>query len=415
MLCLLLVKPVASQTRITSPYSRFGVGDLHLYNNTTILAMGGTSIGLRDPLRINFSNPASYASLEPNSFIFEASIYSKSVRMKTQTLAQNGNYTSLGHLLMGFPVTKHWKTSLGLLPFSDVGYKVVDIQAVTGLGKVLRSYEGSGGIHQVYFGNALSIGKNFSAGLNLNYLFGTIEKNRSVSFPDSINIFNTRVLNTTVVGGFKLTAGLQYLQPIGKNYQLIGGLTYSPEVVSNIKDKMLAYNYVVGATGIDSPRDTILNTPFEKGTMRLPVDIGAGFMLRKTDRWVLGADYRWQNWKQFTFFDRSDSLNNSTTFSVGGQFNPPATVLSSYWNKMQYRFGVRFTQTYLELRKNQINEFGISFGLGLPLSRTKSTINLGLEAGARGTTESNLIRESFLKFSLGFSIYERWFEKRKFY
>ncbi|MDZ4203250.1 MAG: hypothetical protein U1C46_00395 [Bacteroidales bacterium] len=415
VLCILITEPIVSQTRISSPYSRFGIGDLHLYNNTAVLAMGGTSLGLSDPLRINFSNPASYAALEPNSFIFEAGVFSKSVRLKTETVSQTGNYTSLGHLLMGFPVTKSWKTSMGLLPYSDVGYKVVDIQSDTTLGRIRRSYEGSGGVHQVYFGNALALGKRFSLGLNLTYLFGTLEKSRSLSFPDSMNLLNTRVLNTTDVGDFKVSAGLQYIQPLGKEFNLKAGITYSPEVTISIKDKILAYTYIVSLTGNDIPRDTIVSTPDQQGTMRLPADIGFGIMLHKNNRWMIGADYRWQNWENFTFFDRSDSLNNSMSISLGGQYNPASTVLSGYLKKIQYRFGARYSQTYLELRDNRIKEFGISFGLGLPLTRTKSTINVGIEAGARGTTENNLIKESFFKFSLGFSIYERWFEKRKYY
>jgi hypothetical protein len=101
--------------------------------------------------------------------------------------------------------------------------------------------------------------------------------------------------------------------------------------------------------------------------------------------------------------------------SMGAQFIPESSTLSPYYKKMRYRFGIRYSQTYLELNDNQLNEFGISFGVALPLTRTRSTINIGMEIGRRGTTANNLIEESFFRFSAGFSILERWFEQRRYY
>ena len=45
----------------------------------------------------------------------------------------------------------------------------------------------------------------------------------------------------------------------------------------------------------------------------------------------------------------------------------------------------------------EINNFGITFGLGLPLGGSFSNINLGFELGRRGTTDADLIEESYFK------------------
>jgi hypothetical protein len=76
--------------------------------------------------------------------------------------------------------------------------------------------------------------------------------------------------------------------------------------------------------------------------------------------------------------------------------------------------GARYNQTYLNLYGQSINEFGISFGLGLPLPRSLTTIDLSLEVGRGGTTAKNLIQETFVNFTVGVSIYERWFVKRRY-
>lgn len=379
------------------------------------MAMGGTSIGFSSPRVVNFNNPASYHAIEPKSFVFEASVYNKYARLKTETLSQNSNYTTLGHLLMAFPVTRHWKSSFGLLPYSNMGYEVVDTRIDEQFGKTERSFEGSGGIHQFYWGNSWGIGNRFSVGFNLVYLFGTLEKNRSLTFPDSAMMISTRILNTTSVSDLKLKTGLQYHHHFNKHYRLSFGLTYSPEMKINVSGKVLAYNYFLSNTGLNNVRDTLISSPEVKGSMTMPSDFGAGLVFSKTNRWLIAADYTWKNWENYTLFDRSDSLKNNMGVSIGTQFTPESTTLSPYWRKMSYRFGIRYTQTYLELNENQLNEFGISFGLSLPLARTRSTINIGMEAGRRGTTNYNLIEETFFRFSVGFSVLERWFEQRRYF
>ncbi len=379
------------------------------------MAMGGGSAALKSPSIVNFGNPASYHAIDRKSFVFEAGLFNKFSRLKTETLNQSSNYATLGYLLLGFPVTGYWKSSFGLLPYSSLGYKVVDTRIDAQTGKTQQIYEGSGGIHQVYWGNSFGLGKNISAGFNLVYLFGTLENNRSLSFPDSAFMIGTRILNTTSVSDLKINTGLQYRKNLNDLYQLTLGLTYNPEVSINVKGKVLTYNFFTGSSLIDNTTDTLTDTEKVKGSMVIPADFGAGVMLQKSNRWLIMADYSWQNWENYTLFDRSDSLRNSMGVSIGAQILPVYTTISPYWKKIHYRFGIRYSQTYVELNDTQLNEFGISFGTGLPLIRTKSTINLGFEIGSRGTTRKSLIRESFFKFSLGFSVMDRWFEQRKYF
>ena len=404
-----------AQTRISSPYSRFGIGDLQLMNSPVIMGMGGSTVALNSPAIVNFNNPASYHAFEQNSFIFEAGLHNKFSKLKTETLSQNSNYITLGYLMLGFPVTRHWKSSFGLLPYSSLGYKVVDNRIDELTGKTRYNYEGSGGIHQFYWGNSLTIAKNFSAGFNLVYLFGSLESNRSLSFPDSVYMLGTKVLNTTTVSDLKISTGLQFNQNLNDAYRLTLGLTFSPEVNINAKAKELTYNYFIGANLIDNITDTLVNIEKLKGDFVLPTDFGAGIMLKNSNRWLIKADYKWQNWENFKMFDRSDSLVNSMSVSAGAQILPVYTTISPYWKKIHYRFGFRYSQTYVELNNTRLKEFGISFGTGLPLVRTRSTINIGFEAGSRGTIRNGLIRESFFKLSLGVSVFDRWFEQRKYF
>ncbi len=63
-----------------------------------------------------------------------------------------------------------------------------------------------------------------------------------------------------------------------------------------------------------------------------------------------------------------------------------------------------------------IDEFGISFGVGLPVGPlgAVSNANIGVELGQRGTTDQNLVQENFINIRLSLSLNARWFSKRKF-
>ena len=59
-------------------------------------------------------------------------------------------------------------------------------------------------------------------------------------------------------------------------------------------------------------------------------------------------------------------------------------------------------------------DFAANVGLGLPLIGTFTNINIGLEVGKRGTTYYNLVQENYFNISVGLSLSDKWFVKRKF-
>ncbi|REK36505.1 MAG: hypothetical protein DWQ44_01065 [Bacteroidetes bacterium] len=81
---------------------------------------------------------------------------------------------------------------------------------------------------------------------------------------------------------------------------------------------------------------------------------------------------------------------------------------------MQYRAGFNYSQTFLQLNESRLNEYGISLGLGLPVKRVGTTVHFAAEAGMRGTVDNNLVRENYLRFSLGFTLNDRWFIKPRY-
>ncbi|MBM3405595.1 MAG: hypothetical protein FJY10_12000 [Bacteroidetes bacterium] len=401
--------------QISSPYSRFGLGDLSTENNPWNLSLGSLTYSLRSPVHINPSNPASLTAIDSLSFIFEGGLTGTFVQLRTTDMSENANYASLGYLQAGFPVTKWWKTGLGILPFTDIGYNVATSDTMPDVGTITRLYSGAGGINRLFWSNGFRILKNLSVGFNTSLYFGNISAERVVLFPDSAYMLNFRDRSDISITDIYLNYGIQYSIPINKGLTMHTGVAFGTTSRLHAHNERLAHTFSLGATGIEYFKDTVLYDPGIKGRVMIPAYIGGGVSFEKKEKWLAGLDFRWQNWKKFTAFGLSDSLRNGWQASAGIQLIPNINSITSYLKRMEYRFGFRYQDTYLELRGNRIREAAVSLGFGLPLKGMKTYLHLGAEAGIRGTMKDNLIRETFIRFSLGVSINERWFVKRKYY
>ena len=203
-----------AQIRIASPYSRFGIGDLSGNNNAWNFSLGQTGIALRSSTHINYTNPASYTAFDSLSFVFEGGFTSESVKLTSRLQSTSRSYASLGYLTFGIPVTKWWKTALGLVPFSDVGYNVISPEESKTAGTILRLYTGSGGVNRFFWGNAFNVTKDLSVGVNVSYLFGNMTREATVLFYDSLHTMNYKTDAYINVGDFYYSFGAQYLSLI---------------------------------------------------------------------------------------------------------------------------------------------------------------------------------------------------------
>ena len=377
--------------------------------------MGQLGIGLRSPYHVNYANPASYTAFDSLSFVFEGGLTGEFVNLRSDYQSINRNYASLGYLLFGMPVNKWWKTSLGLVPFSDVGYSVANYEEYPNSGTVVRLYSGSGGISRLFWGNAFRIQRNLSIGANVSYLFGSMDREARVLFPDSVYAMNFKEVYYVTMNDLYFNFGAQYRAKLKNDISLNLGAVFSPSLSMASKVDVFAATFQLNSSGIESPRDTLAIAAGTKGRIVIPMMIGGGFAFDKTDKWVVGVDYKWQNWEKFRAFDQTDSLVNSWQVNVGGEITPNVDNYNNYLARIHYRLGFMYGQTYLHLRGQNLNEYAITFGFGLPLRGMRTMLNLGAQYGVRGTTSQQLIRESYFKIVVGFSIYERWFVKRKYF
>ncbi len=413
-LCCLTSLTLRAQTRISSPYSRYGLGSINQSTNARTLGMGSVSQAISGSLDINFNNPASYSYFENQSFVFNGGIRSRQTELETSTQTGSASYTSLGYLQFGAPVTRWMGISFGLIPFSNVGYDITEEYILQDIGRVMYEYEGTGGINQFYIGTGISITPKLSAGINATYFFGGLDFMRSSLFPDSANYLDTRINDRQSPGDIGLNYGILYRTNVGKTNYLKLGATFSNKTSIKTHRDYLVESIKKSSEEVITIVDTVAFDEGVTGDIILPARVGIGFVYGKHRLWELAGDFTWENWADYEAFERRDSLQNSFTAALGYEVSPQSTSVSPYWKKVKYRLGARYHKSYLEMRGTQLNQYGISFGLGLPIPKSASSIDLGVEFGQLGTTDNNLIKENYVKITLGLSIFERWFIKRKY-
>ncbi len=422
---ILLILPftISAQYSTSSPYSRFGIGEINRDGFARNHAMGGTGIGLRSPDFLNNINPASTSAMLLSEIIFDVGVMSKFSMLSTSEQEQFNKDFNLSYFALGIPIKKWWATSIGITPYSSIGYEINDNQNISDTHLLDFTYKGTGGINRVYFNNAFKVqidsSQNISVGATTSFLFGSINQSVEQIYIEQNLLYYgetdytsmTQIDRNLIVQDFALTLGMQYTKYFKNKYRLVIGATLDNENSIHARRNQTVFNthnYLALTNTVEVANDTL-----EVGEMLIPKTIGFGFSF-SSKKIIIAADYKAQNWSEATFFDANDlNLSNSRTFSGGMEYRP-SLAAQNYWKRVRYRFGARYTDTHLIFDDNQLKDMSLSFGLSLPLRKNYSLINLSFEVGQMGTTDNNLIKEQYGIMTLNFTLHDRWFVKRKF-
>lgn len=402
----------------SSPYSRFGLGDLQPYSFGRTAAMGGASLASRNKQQINTSNPASFTSVDSLGFMFEFGVSGKFANYSNDITSMNANDFNFNYFAMNFQITNWMGTSLGLTPYSDVGYNVEVTDEVENAGNILYRYAGEGSLSKAYLGLAVDPVKNISVGANLNYMFGLLNRSAQTYFLDAGDFYTNQRNESLRIRDFNLSLGAQATIPL-KNEQritLAAIVENKPTFTRFYSDLNTKYIQIQVNNTTRADQDTI--KPFrteEKGNLEFPLTYGFGISYVKNNSLEINADYYRQGWSDVNLpGGGSDVLTDLNKFALGAEWIPDKFSIRSYLNRIAYRAGLKYENTYLEFDNQQINDFGISFGVGLPVYRSNSTINISAELGRRGTKQNNLVLENYAKLNLSVNLYDLWFIQRRF-
>ena len=396
---------IFSQNLTSSPYSIFGIGEINTRGSSRNVAMGGTGIAMKSDVGLNNINPASYSSIDSMFFIYEIGILAEYSEYSTENNNQNQFIGNLSSIALGFQAKPWWDVSVGLTPFSSIGYDITTISNLQNDNSIYEdTYVGSGGITQIFMGNSFKISKNISVGLNLSYLFGSLEEDEEIS-TDGENI-DYSINNVNHVSGLYLDYGLQVDIPMKKYKWTIGAIYGHKRYLSSSTDRMIydGDGYIL-YTGEDLESDD---------DYIIPRKIGLGFSVVKNEKFTAAFDYTLNQWSEIEFTNSDLETKDSHKFSLGFEYTPEGRQSKKALKSLYYRIGGFYNSSYMNINNSSINSMALTFGLGIPVKRNLSMLNIAFEVGKNGTINNGLIQENFYTLNLNFSLQDLWFMKRKY-
>lgn len=407
LLCLLSQAVATAQNTANSPFTRYGYGQLEDACFSRSQAMGDAAIAIYSPLHINPMNPATYTSTDSTTFLFEVGISGLISNFRSGG-AQKTTFTgNLDYVAFQTPITKWLGASLGLIPYSYVGYNynISDSVALPGneaAQQYTQSFQGSGGINQLYLGLTFNLFDYVTFGANGYFMFGNLNHYRSMSYTASqLNNYSTVYRAQQHIRNFNVRFGLQYHQPIGHDHKLTLGAIYE------FRSPMYG-EYTQSMVGVDTlERAEKLNDYFE-----MPQMWGVGFSYIYKERLTVAADFAMYEYADAKFAGVRDTLANRMKVSVGAEYihNP---LGRRYVDRMYWRLGANWRNSYTKIMGRQTNDFSITLGVGLPLRTSKTIIHCSLEYGNIGSQRFQRLQENYFKIGFAFSLNETWFVKNK--
>ncbi len=395
-----------------SLYSRYGLGELHTFASSRAQALGGGGTALYSYDYLNFGNPAAWsrqALVRVAAGVQFDGLRAQDATGSSERLLRG----AFNALQIGFPLFSQ-RLGLGVSfePYSRVDYEVTAPGSLEVSGRDPLAYEvqhaGSGGLHQIRAGLGWRSVPWLSLGGSVDFLFGITELSERTTFA-SADVVETNLLSSTRLHGTTLTGGI--LLAMGPP---AGELTFAASGTLPVKIK----GSRTRTLGESLDRDTL--GAQVRGTVELPASLRSGAAFKWQNRWLFAADLRYEPWTQASSTlplsgFASSHLHDRLRIGGGVEWIPAGTsLLESYFARVAYRLGFYRDNLYVSpVVGTDIAVTAITGGLGLPTLFAGTRLDLVFEAGVRGTTEQNLVRDHFIGISATLNIGERWFLKRR--
>ncbi len=426
MLALLSFSTQA-QTTTASPYSYYGIGSLKFKGTVENRSMGRISF-LADSIHFNLSNPASYGGYKFSGLENEGQIITYTVggsrstaNLSSASASEAAQNTSFDYFAVRIPTGK-FGFGFGMMPYTAVGYNLETLNASD---ELAERFNGEGGLNKVFLGVGYRFSDALRGGVEFQYNFGNII-NEELAFDydgdGELLQYQSQELNRSDLSGLSFTFGLHYDKKISEKLNLYAGATYTKSAkLNSINVRSYATLRVLQASG----QSIVVNTldadlsglGLAETNLTLPSRSTFGIGIGSPRKWFLGTEISHTQTSQFS--NPLISIGNvkyedATSYSLGGYFIPKYDSFRRYYKRITYRAGIYSENTGMKINGSAIDEFGISFGLGLPVGQFFSNANIGVEFGKRGTIDNNLIEEDFVNIQIGLSLNDRWFVKRKY-
>lgn len=415
---------VWGQNGFNLPYSQFGLGSTQsAYNAPLGGGIGGTVYSTCGNNFINPYNPASYGAIELESMVLDIGL---SMQHYLQSDATNSNEDfdgNLSHLALAFPLTKWWKTAIGLTPYNNTEYESTSNNTQSDGMQVKTVYDGVGSIYRAFWGNGFNITPHLTVGFNINYLYGDIDRGLKydVIASDTNYYSDSRRVKHTHISSVTFDIGAQYCVTIDEKRELTFGFTVEMPRNITTHDTAWVYTLIEGSESINS----IVDSSSYESTAKMPFGMGFGVAYDYNNLWRMAADLHYAPWHGMKYeegltpsvFPQSTVDYNTTncTAALALSWLGDANA-SNYWKRIGISAGVHYDYGRIGLNlttgKERIDEWGAGINFSFPIRKGRSKIQLSMAYSSMGNKD--LLRVECYTFGLTLSSCEQWFTKRKY-
>jgi hypothetical protein len=392
-----------------SPYSMYGLGDLAQPGFTATGNMGGITTGVRETKQIDYVNPAGASARDSLTFVLDFGGEMKNFYSKTATLNTSYNTANFHHLAVAFPIGR-FGVSAGMTPFSSVGYEVErrewDDNITANMGDVRYFYRGENGINQLFLNVGFNATKRLAVGAGVRYLFGNVSHYYNVLF--NSNAYYSSIYSSEVqkISDFVPSLGAQYTQPLTDKHHMVLGASWQPQVNLSGTQNINSQIYTVG--GYDT-----VSSSSKSSLVLMPMQLNFGASITATEKWMLGAEFNYQDWSKTKVINHTDVMGRSYNLRLGGYYIPNRYDVRYFWKRMTYRGGLRYSQTPSLYNGSTVTDIALNAGLSFPM-RGAGYLNAGMEVGRRGATTQGMVQETYITISVGITLFEAWFVKYRY-
>jgi len=415
ILAVLITAQSVKGQSTTSPYSILGVGDLSFDGLIQNQALGELGISVSSPWHINHRNPSLLYRNVFSTFQFGLEVENRT--FATDTLSEKNVTGGLRYLSVSLPIIKGtWSTNFGILPFSTVNYNISSTQEVTGSTAIARTnLRGEGGLSQVFLNNGIKIYRNIGIGASIRYIFGSIVNTNNVNLQDAsvASNFRSTFIESTNYNNLSITGAFSWRQRHSKNRFVNYGLTYEfPVALNGVREESTERRSLFNAVLQDGDETEVTTRDV---VFQIPAALNLGVSFEKLNKLTVGVDLSIRDWSNSSGFENGfEEFRRTIKIAVGGELIPSYNDVNSYIKRISFRSGFSYEQLPFLINGQEINDFGISFGASLPLGGI-SSLDTAFKIGQRGSTEGNLIRETYYRIVFGVTINDRsWFVRRKY-
>jgi hypothetical protein len=401
------LKKAEAQTTV-SPYSIYGPGELVSGGFGTNHGMGGAGLSLKSKNYLNNLNPASYVGMDSLKLIMEFGLQGKLYDLHNNSQSVTGFDGNVAYFALGFKYTSWLAGSIGLQPFSMVGYDISRTEYVEGMEnqEYTVNYIGTGGISRFYFANSINLYDKVSLGVNFSYMFGPLTQEEHLE--ETTVVPEIIIIRKDYVRSIYFDFGLQTGFKLNNtNYTL--GLTYAPKQYLYSKHYATAYDEDYSAIQTEEGSD---DNDYGDN-LAIPQMAGIGIGVEKK-HYTFALDYNFQQWSDVDYPNQVTDFVDSHKFSLGVNATPwDHRAINPGYKNWTYRMGYSYESSYLKFGATSFDTHEMTLGIGVPLYGGVSNMDISLSGGRFKSSKSSLTKEHYLLLNVGFSLNEFAFFKRK--